>query len=66
MGNTESTGDASRDLYNAAKRGDVQTLQAMHRAGAGLEWRDAKGRTPLMVASKCVPQRVRRGAGGAA
>jgi hypothetical protein len=52
MGNTESTGDASRDLYNACKRGDIAAVQALHRGGAGLEWRDLKGRTALMVASK--------------
>jgi hypothetical protein len=44
MGNAESTGDRSRDLYNAAKRGDVEGVRTLHAQGAGLEWRDAKVR----------------------
>lgn len=53
MGNVESTGDASRDLYAAAKKGDIAAVNRLHAVGAGLEWRDAKVR------------RARRAAGGA-
>ena len=45
MGNAESTGDRSRDLYNAAKRGDVDAMRTLHAQGAGLEWRDSKVRS---------------------
>ena len=33
MGNAESTGDRSRDLYNAAKRGDVDGVARLHGQG---------------------------------
>jgi hypothetical protein len=50
MGNAESSGDASKALYSAAKHGDTAEVSRLHAGGAGLEFRDAKGRTPLQVA----------------
>jgi hypothetical protein len=51
MGNAESSlGDGSKELYAAAKRGDAGEVQRLAAAGAGLEYRDAKGRTPLVAA----------------
>ena len=61
MGNAESTGDRSRDLYNAAKRGDVDGVARLHGQGAGLEWRDAKvrlGSTRSSGQRLCVPDAV--------
>lgn len=53
MGNAESTGDRSRDLYNAAKRGDVDAVRTLHAQGAGLEWRDSKVRSrPVYTLSR--------------
>ncbi len=50
MGNAESTADGSKELYTAAKRGDADEIGRLHAHGAGLEFRDAKNRTPLMMA----------------
>lgn len=44
MGNVESTGDGSRDLHAAAKRGDSNAINLLQSTGAGLEWRDTKAR----------------------
>ena len=51
MGSAQSIGDDARLLYDAARRGDTAEVARLARLGAGLEWRDSKGRTPLMAAT---------------
>lgn len=49
MGQAASTTSASQALYASAKTGCAADVQRLAATGAGLEWRDQKGRTPLMV-----------------
>ena len=50
MGSGQSIGDDARALYDAARQGDAAEVARLAQLGAGLEWRDAKGRTPLLAA----------------
>ena len=50
MGNGQSLGDDAKAVYDAARRGDCAEMARLAQLGAGLEWRDAKGRTPLIAA----------------
>uniref|UniRef100_A0A0D6R065 RING-type domain-containing protein n=1 Tax=Araucaria cunninghamii TaxID=56994 RepID=A0A0D6R065_ARACU len=37
-------------LYNTVQNGNIEAVKALHRSGAGLEWMDKEGRTPLILA----------------
>lgn len=37
-------------LYQQVNYGSVESIKALHREGAGLEWMDGEGKTPLIVA----------------
>ncbi|XP_057781479.1 putative E3 ubiquitin-protein ligase XBAT34 isoform X2 [Salvia miltiorrhiza] len=37
-------------LYQQAKSGNIEGVKALHRDGAGLEWIDKEGKTPLIAA----------------
>lgn len=50
MGAAQSLGDDARAVYDAARRGDEAEVARLAQLGAALEWRDSKGRTPLMAA----------------
>ena len=50
MGASQSLGDDAQALYDAARKGDTAEVARLAQLGAGLEWRDSKGRTPLLAA----------------
>ena len=50
MGAGQSLGDDAAALYEAARRGDTAEVARLAQLGTGLEWRDGKGRTPLLAA----------------
>ncbi|XP_055813709.1 putative E3 ubiquitin-protein ligase XBAT35 isoform X2 [Solanum dulcamara] len=47
MGQQQSKGEL---LYQQVNYGNVEGIKSLHREGAGLEWIDKEGKTPLMVA----------------
>ncbi|MED6134540.1 hypothetical protein PIB30_037914 [Stylosanthes scabra] len=47
MGQGQSKGEL---LYQQVSYGNVEGIKALHREGAGLEWIDREGKTPLIVA----------------
>ena len=49
MGAASSSGSGAEAVYAAARAGDAQRIVLLAEQGAGLEWRDAKGRTPLFI-----------------
>ena len=50
MGASQSLGDDAEKLYDAARKGDTAEVARLAQLGTGLEWRDAKRRTPLLAA----------------
>ncbi|KAL6989927.1 hypothetical protein U1Q18_015680 [Sarracenia purpurea var. burkii] len=48
MGQQQSKGEL---LYQQVNYGNVEGIKALHREGAGLEWIDKEGKTPLILAS---------------
>ncbi|XP_028791925.1 putative E3 ubiquitin-protein ligase XBAT35 [Neltuma alba] len=47
MGQTQSKDEL---LYQQISYGNIEGIKALHREGAGLEWVDREGKTPLIVA----------------
>ena len=47
MGQGESKSEL---LYQQVSYGNIDGIKALHRDGAGLEWIDREGKTPLIVA----------------
>ncbi|XP_019432759.1 PREDICTED: putative E3 ubiquitin-protein ligase XBAT34 isoform X2 [Lupinus angustifolius] len=47
MGQSQSKGEL---LYQQVSYGNVEGIKSLHREGAGLEWMDREGKTPLIVA----------------
>ncbi|KAL3359810.1 hypothetical protein AABB24_016346 [Solanum stoloniferum] len=47
MGQQQSKGEL---LYQQVNYGNVEGIKSLHREGAGLEWIDKEGKTPLIVA----------------
>ncbi|KAK7268895.1 hypothetical protein RIF29_21604 [Crotalaria pallida] len=47
MGQSQSKGEL---LYQQVSYGNSEGIKALHREGAGLEWMDREGKTPLIVA----------------
>ncbi|KAE9612068.1 putative transcription factor C2H2 family [Lupinus albus] len=47
MGQSQSKGEL---LYQQVSYGNVEGIKSLHREGAGLEWIDREGKTPLIVA----------------
>ncbi|XP_036290160.2 cyclin-dependent kinase 4 inhibitor B-like isoform X2 [Pipistrellus kuhlii] len=43
----------TRPVHDAAREGFLDTLAALHRAGARLAVRDARGRLPVDLAEEC-------------
>ncbi|CAK9166803.1 unnamed protein product [Ilex paraguariensis] len=37
-------------LYKQVNHGDIEGIKALHSQGAGLEWTDREGKTPLIAA----------------